>query len=69
MRAYILEVNTSKKFQPANYVSLCIVDAKNKQEAKELVKKGEWRERFTSTDHISNVTIEASRVRIYNPNF
>ena len=65
MKAYMLQINMSKKFQPADYKMLGIVEATSKEEAKEKAKAGDFKELFTSTDHhLSHCTIDACRVTV-----
>ena len=68
MRAYKLEINMSKKFQPADYKMLAIVEAASKEEAKEKAKAGDFKEMFTSIDHhLSHSTIDACKVSLFKP--
>ena len=64
MKAYKLEINMSKKFQPAFYMLMAIVEASSKEEAKQKAKEGEYKEMFTSADHLSHSTIDACRVTV-----
>ena len=68
MKAYMLQINMSKKFQPADYKMLGIVEATSKEEAKEKAKAGDFKEMFTSKDHhLSHYTIDACKVSLFKP--